>query len=127
MPFAIDLPQVMGLLLASPSPYGTMVTIRNDNLGVAAFDSERKITMNCNRPIVQWHLDVPEMENWLTTLEEAMTVMEPHHRRGLERLYFTLKAAYGKHRAQHDEIVSEAPNADDLMAYLVAYTSAMTK
>ena len=52
-----------------------MVTIRNDNLGVAAFDSERKITMNCNRPIVQWHLDVPEMENWLTTLEEAMTVM----------------------------------------------------
>jgi hypothetical protein len=30
-------------------------------------------------------------------------------------------------RAQHDEIVSEAPNADDLMAYLVAYTSAMTK
>jgi hypothetical protein len=96
-----------------------MVTIRNDNLGVAAFDSERKITMNCNRPIVQWHLDVPEMENWLTTLEEAMTVMEPHHRCGLERLYFTLKAAYGKHRAQHDEIVSEAPNADDLMAYLV--------
>jgi hypothetical protein len=53
--------------------------------------------------------------------------MEPHHRCGLERLYFTLKAAYGKHRAQHDEIVSEAPNADDLMAYLTAYTSAMTK
>jgi hypothetical protein len=104
--------------------------IDRDNYGPSAFirsNSGTQIVMSGSAPCVEWSFRIKELENWLTTLEEAMTVMEPHHRRGLERLYFTLKAAYGKHRAQHDEIVSEAPNADDLMAYLVAYTSAMTK
>jgi hypothetical protein len=84
-----------------------MVSIRNDNLGVAAFDSERKITMNCNRPIVQWHLDVPEMENWLTTLEEAM-VNESHYVAWPRRYLFSLKAALCQAWAQHQEVVTDA-------------------
>jgi hypothetical protein len=43
----------------------------------------------------------------------------------LEGLYFSLKAAHVKHEEQHDEIVTEAPSADDLMQYLAAYAAAI--
>jgi hypothetical protein len=36
-----------------------------------------------------------------------------------------LKAAHAKHKEQHDEIVTNAPTADDLMQYLAAYAASI--
>ena len=105
-----------------------MTAIRQDSVhGISAFTSDSACVMTCGSPHVAWGFSCSMLEDWLTTLEEIMPTIEPCHLWAIERLYFSLKAAHKKHQAQHEEIVSEAPNADDLMAYLVAYTSAMTK
>jgi len=95
-----------------------------DNWGVTAFTKDNELTMLNSAPRVAWSFPVKELEAWLTTLEE---IMPEHtaHRRFLEDLYFSLKAAHVKHKEQHEEIVTEAPSADDLMDYLVAYSAAI--
>jgi hypothetical protein len=42
-------------------------------------------------------------------------------------MVFSLKAAHVKHKKQHQEVVTDAPTADDLMAYLAAYAAAIAK
>jgi hypothetical protein len=87
-----------------------------------------QIVMSGSAPCVEWSFRIKELENWLTTLEEAMVNANNYgQRRGLEDIYFSLKAAHIKHEKQHQEVLTDAPTADDLMAYLTAYTSAMTK
>jgi hypothetical protein len=105
--------------------------IDRDGYGPSAFirsNSGTQIVMSGSNPCVEWSFRIRELENWLITLEEAM-VNENNYgqRRGLEDIYFSLKAAYVKHEKQHQEVLTDAPTADDLMAYLTAYTSAMTK
>lgn len=100
--------------------------IINDSHGISAFTSRNKLVMNGGAPCVAWSFRIKDLEDWLTTLEEIM----PHegmttHRRVLEGLYFSLKAAHKKHVEEHDEIVTDAPNADDLMQYLLAYAAAI--
>ena len=75
---------------------------------------------------MEWSFRIKDLENWLTTLEEAM-VDESNYsqRRGLEEIYFSLKAAHTKHQAQHEAIVTDAPTADDLAEYLAAYAAAV--
>lgn len=114
------------------STFGTMTAIINrDSYGPSAFVrsiSGVQIVMSGSNPCVEWSFRIKELENWLVTLEEAM-VNENNYgqRRGLEDIYFSLKAAHVKHEKQHQEVVTDAPTADDLQAYLAAYTSAMTK
>ena len=85
-----------------------------------------QIVMSGSAPCVEWSFRIKELENWLITLEEAMTSEDCHgHRRGLEDIYFSLKAAHKKHQAQHEAIVTDAPTADDLQAYLMAYAAAV--
>jgi hypothetical protein len=102
-----------------------------DSYGPSAFirsNSGTQIVMSGSNPCVEWSFRVKELENWLTTLEEAMVNANNYgQRRGLEDIYFSLKAAHIKHEKQHQEVLTDAPTADDLMAYLTAYTSAMTK
>lgn len=105
--------------------------IDRDSYGPSAFIrsiSGVEIVMSGSNPCVEWSFRIKELENWLVTLEEAM-VNENNYgqRRGLEDIYFSLKAAHVKHEKQHQEVVTDAPTADDLQAYLAAYTSAMTK
>ena len=105
--------------------------IDQSSYGPSAFirtEYNTQIVMSGSAPCVEWSFRIKELENWLTTLEEAM-VNENNYgqRRGLEDIYFSLKAAHKKHQAQHETIVTDAPTADDLMAYLTAYTAAMTK
>ena len=82
--------------------------------------------MNGSNPVVEWSFHIKNLEAWLTTLEEAM-VNENNYgqRRGLEDIYFSLKAAHKKHQAQHQEVVTNAPTADDLAEYLAAYAAAI--
>ena len=103
--------------------------IQNDRFGASAFirtEYNTQIVMNSNAPCVEWSFRIKELENWLTTLEEAMTNEGCYgQRRGLEDIYFSLKAAHKKHQTQHDAIVTDAPTADDLQAYLAAYAAAI--
>jgi len=103
--------------------------IDQDQFGPSAFiknDCGTQIVMNSSAPCVEWSFRIKELENWLTTLEEAM-VNESNYgqRRGLEDIYFSLKAAHKKHQTQHEAIVTDAPTADDLQAYLAAYAAAI--
>jgi len=41
-------------------------------------------------------------------------------------MYFALKHVLAKHQQQHEEVVSSAPTADDLQAYLASYAAATT-
>jgi hypothetical protein len=102
----------------------TAPSIYHDAFGTTAFTKHNHIVMNGGSPCVAWSFQVRELEDWLTTLEEIMP-QHPAHRSILEGLYFSLKAAHVKHEEQHDEIVTEAPSADDLMQYLAAYAAAI--
>ena len=99
--------------------------IDRDSYGPSAFirsSSGTQIVMSGSAPCVEWSFRIKDLENWLTTLEEAM-VNESNYgqRRGLEDIYFSLKAAHVKHEKQHQEVLTDAPTAADLMAYLTAY------
>jgi hypothetical protein len=85
-----------------------------------------KIVMNGNAPCVEWSFRIKELQLWLTTLEEVMVNERNHgNRSDLEGIYFSLKAAHTRHLQEHEDIVTDAPTADDLQAYLVAYAAAV--
>ena len=103
-----------------------MATIYKDSFGVSAFTADQRLVMNGSAPCVAWSFRIKELEDWLTTLEEIMVnEATTPHRRTLESLYFSLKAAHVKHEEQHNEIVTEAPSANDLMEYLAAYSASI--
>jgi hypothetical protein len=103
--------------------------IDQGSYGPSAFirtEYNTQIVMSGSNPCVEWSFRIKELENWLITLEEAMTNEGCYgQRRGLENIYFSLKAAHKKHQAQHEAIVTDAPTADDLQAYLMAYAAAI--
>ena len=92
----------------------------------SVFTDKGAMVMNLDQPVVSWHFHIKELEEWLTTLEEAM-VKETNagNRRSFEGMYFSMKTAYQKHLDQHEEVQSQAPTADDLQAYLSAYAAAI--
>jgi len=92
----------------------------------SAFTPEGKLVMNYGHPYVAWGFSVKNLENWLTTLEELIPTVPPAHCYSLESLYFSLKAAHQRHLLEHEQVVSDAPNGDDLMQYLASYSAAMS-
>ena len=101
-------------------------TISHDSLGTSAFTEKNELVMNGGQPCVVWSFRTRDLENWLTTLEEVITMeANTSHRYFLEQIYFSLKAAYTKHQKQHEEIVTEAPSEEDLMEYLAAYAASV--
>jgi hypothetical protein len=101
-------------------------TILKDSFGTTALTEDNELVMNGGQPCVFWSFRTRDLENWLTTLEEVIT-MEANiaHRYFLEGIYFSLKAAHNKHQKQHEEIVTEAPSEEDLMEYLAAYAASV--
>lgn len=91
----------------------------------SAFTSEGRLVMNYGAPCVAWSFTVQCLEDWLTTIEETIGTIPPAHRRSFETLYFSLKAAHKKHKEEHEAVVTDAPNSDDLMQYLTSYAAAM--
>ena len=98
--------------------YGTSAFVKNDH--------GMKIVMNAGAPCVEWSFRVAKLQQWLTTLEEVM-IKENNagNRRDLEGIYFSLKAAHSRHLKEHEEVVTDAPTADDLQAYLADYAAAV--
>lgn len=92
---------------------------------ISAFTEGGRLVMTCNRPFVNWALDPSRLEEWLTTLEEISHLIPAHHVWSIKRLQATLSSAHAWHLREHAEVVTTAPTADDLMAYLAAYAFAM--
>jgi hypothetical protein len=99
------------------------------DLGTAAFIEEQpscKAVMLEGQPRVEWSFNVNRLEQWLTTIEEVLNEFPiTAHRRSLEDLYFCLKAAQKQHVKEHEQVVSDAPSEEDLMAYLSAYAASV--
>ena len=98
--------------------------------GTSAFlktDSRSSLVMTCGDPYVEWGFRIEKLEQWLTTLEETIShEANTGNRYDLESLYFSLKAAHTRHLQEHEAVVTEAPTADDLQAYLSAYAAAVS-
>ena len=105
-------------------PMATTASISQGAFDTSAFTKDNHLVMVNSRPCVAWSFCISDLENWLTTLEEVIP-QHPAHRFLLEGLYFSLKAAHVKHQKQHEEVVTDAPTADDLMDYLAAYAAAI--
>ena len=101
--------------------------IRQQSYGTSAFiktSNGMQAVMCAGVPFVEYTFHVRPLQQWLTTLEEVMVKEEnTNNRRDLESIYFSIKAAYNHHLEQHEEIVTAAPTADDLQAYLAAYAA----
>jgi hypothetical protein len=98
--------------------------------GTSAFlqkGSHSALVMNGGDPCVEWSFRIEKLEQWLTTLEETISrEANTGNRYDLESLYFCLKAAHTRHLQEHQDVVTDAPTADDLQAYLAAYAAAIT-
>jgi hypothetical protein len=102
----------------------TALIRRDESFGPSAFTADNELVMNYGAPTVAYSFRIKELEEWMTTLEEIIP-LQTIHRYSLEGLYFALKAAHAKHKKQHEEVVTDAPSADDLMDYLMAYAAAL--
>lgn len=91
---------------------------------VSARADNSEVVMACSIPMVQSYFNVADLQRWTTTLEEVMNQRRnAQHKYDLEGMYFALKHALNKHQQQHEEVISSAPTADDLQAYLASYSS----
>ena len=91
---------------------------------ISARAHNEEVVMACSVPMVQSYFNVADLQRWITTLEETMSNKHNFaHQCDFERMYFAFKHMLGKHREQHEEVISSAPTADDLQAYLVSYSS----
>jgi hypothetical protein len=96
--------------------------------GCAAFIDEQpscQAVMVGGEPCVAWGFTISKLEEWIATLEQQLETASGPTWRSLHSLCCSLKAAHDQHLAEHAQVVTEAPSADDLMAYLAAYTAAV--
>jgi len=94
---------------------------------ISARAHNNEVVMACSIPMVQSYFSISDLQRWTTTLEEVMNQRRNvQHKYDLEGMYFALKHVLAKHQEQHEEVVSAAPTADDLQAYLASYAAATT-
>jgi len=97
-------------------------------IGCSAFIKDRptyQAVMVGGEPCVAWSFTIPKLEEWITTLEEQLETASGPTWSSLHSLCCSLKAAHNQHLTEHAQVVTEAPSADDLMAYLAAYAAAV--
>lgn len=91
---------------------------------ISARADNDEVVMACSIPMVQSYFSVADLQRWATTLEETMSNKHNFaHQFDFEDMYFTFKHMLDKHQEQHEEVISAAPSADDLQAYLASYSS----
>lgn len=91
---------------------------------ISARADNSEVVMACSIPMVQSYFNVADLQRWTTTLEEIMSNKHSlGHQLDLEGMYRAFKHMLDKHQAQHEEVISSAPTADDLQAYLASYSS----
>lgn len=77
--------------------------------------------MVCNHPSVSWTFDVKDIEAWATTLREISNNVPPAHRPVVREIVHSFEAMLIRHQRQHEEVVTDAPTIEDLIAYLATY------
>ena len=91
---------------------------------ISATTASHEVVMVCSVPMVQSYFNVADLQRWTTTLEEIMSNKHNFaHQYDFERMHFAFKHMLDKHQEQHEEVISAAPSADDLQAYLASYSS----
>ena len=91
---------------------------------ISARADNGEVVMVCSVSMVQGYFNVADLQRWTTTLEEIMSNKHSFaHQFDLEGMYRAFKHMLDKHQEQHEEVISAAPSADDLQAYLASYSS----
>lgn len=106
------------------------VIISKDDNGVHACVNRHtayQTVMLNNAPYCHMGATVTSVESWLTTLEEMVEdkTIPFAHRWHLQEMKAMLAVAHDQHIKDHHEVVTEAPTADDQIAYLAAYAAAI--
>lgn len=94
---------------------------RSPSSAVYASDRNGHSVMVCNHPTVEWTLDIKDIQDWSTTLGECFDSIPACHRSSVRSLIIAFEAMLIKHQRQHEEVVTEAPTIEDLIAYLATY------
>lgn len=90
---------------------------------ISARADNNEVVMACSIPMVQSYFTISDLQRWTTTLEEIMSnKRNAAHQYALEGMCLVFKHMLDKHEEQHAEVVSAAPTADDLQAYLASYS-----
>ena len=82
-------------------------------------------TMVHGTPVVEAMLSVVAVQEWITTLEEVRENAPACHCGALSMMIARLQVVLDNHDKQHQQVISEAPTAEDQMAYLASYLKAM--
>ena len=106
------------------------VTISKNENGVHACVSRHtayQTVMLNSAPYCHMGAAVSNVESWLTTLEALFedSAIPLAHRWHLQEIRAMLEVAHDQHIKDHQEVVTEAPTADDQLAYLAAYAAAI--
>ncbi len=135
MAIPIDLcshcPHNGGVPQATTMPLNDLVRISKDEGGVNASINRQtrwQAVMVNGAPYCHMGTSLLNVENWLTTLEvlTASTSIPFAHRWHLQELKAMLEVAHDQHVKEHQEVVTEAPTADDQLAYLAAYAASIS-
>lgn len=115
-------------MMTEPSNKTMTATIKTEYNGtISAFNSDRKLVMNFGRPVVNCYLEVTQLQDSITTLEQLLPTIEACHQGSMVQLLIMLKTSHQRHELEHNQMteVTAEPTADDQMAYLVAYAAAI--
>jgi len=85
----------------------------------------RPCAMLHGRPMVNATLDVADVQDWATTLEEILPRVPIAHYDTLVTMIIRLQVIIDSHSKQHQEIITEAPTYEDMVEYLSSYLKAM--
>lgn len=115
-------------MMTEPSNKTMSASIQTEyNGSISAFNSDRKLVMNFGRPVVNCWLEVKQLQDSITTLEQVLPTIEACHQGSMVQLLITLKSLHQRHELEHNQMTEATaePTADDQMAYLVAYAAAV--
>lgn len=115
-------------MMTEPSNKTMSASIQTEyNGSISAFNSDRKLVMNFGRPVVNCWLEVKQLQDSITTLEQLLPTIEACHQGSMVQLLITLKSWHQRHELEHNQMTEATaePTADDQMAYLVAYAAAV--
>lgn len=85
----------------------------------------RPCAMVHGTPVVDATLDVAQLQDWVTTLEEVLPSVPISHYGTLSMMIIRLQVILDNHDKQHQEIITDAPTPEDMVEYLSSYLKAM--
>ena len=114
--------------MEKPSSNPMTASISQSPFGPFAFVDApvtRPCVMASGVPVVDAMLNVAEVQNWVTTLEEVLPSLPACHYGTITMMIIRLQVILDNHDKQHQEIITDAPTPEDMVEYLSAYLKAM--